>query len=188
MRGLRWVPFPLALLAVLLGMLVVGARQGQAAADRAAQGNRLSGLSLGVDTMLWMMDPMAEMAAPGNNKGGYQMPASMMPGLQQPGDKRLRVEVDLRNVSNAVQLYSTTDFSLVGKGGKTWQVDSQDHSAQPASAYLQPGFGTTVDLYFDLPSKNSKNLTLKWSRGGSTLSIPVNTANSASSGMAGMHM
>lgn len=182
MRGLRWVPFPLALLAVLLGVLVVGARQGQAAADRAAQGDHLGGLALSVDTMLWMMDPMSEMAAPGT-KGGYQMPPSQMPGMQLPGDNRLRVEVNLSNVSSGLQQYSTTDFSLVGKDGKTWQVNSQDHSAQPASANLRPGFGTTVDLYFDIPAKNSKNLTLKWSRGGSTLSIPVNTGNSASGAM-----
>jgi len=187
LRGLRWVPMPLALLAALLGLLVAGAMQGQAAANRTAEGEQLSGLSLNVDTMLWMMNPMDEMAAPAGQsaKGGYSMPNSMMPGMQPTGDNRLRVEVDLRNVSNGPQRYSTTDFSLIGRDGKTWQVNNQDHSSQPATANLEPGYGTTIDMYFDMPAKESKNLTLKWSRGGSTLSIPVNTGGA---GPSVMHM
>jgi hypothetical protein len=113
------------------------------------------------------------------------MPDSMMPGMQPAGDNRLRVEADLSNVTGSVQQYSTTDFSLSGPGGKTWKVNGQEHSAQPASADLQPGFRTTVDMYFDIPASDSKNLTLHWSRGGRTISMPVNTGGT---GPSGMHM
>jgi hypothetical protein len=113
------------------------------------------------------------------------MPDSMMPGMQPTGDNRLRVEVDLSNVTSSVQHYSTTDFSLSGPGGKTWNVNGQEHSAQPASADLRPGFRTTVDIYFDIPASDSKNLTLKWSRGGRTISMPVNTGGE---GPGTMHM
>jgi Domain of unknown function (DUF4352) len=116
------------------------------------------------------------------------MPSSMMPGMQPVGDNRLRVEVDLSNVTGSVQQYSTTDFTLSAPGGKTWQVNSQEHSALPASADLQPGFRTTVDVYFDIPASDSKNLTLHWSRGGRTISMPVKTGSAASSSGANMNM
>jgi len=196
-RGLRWIPVPLALLAALLGLLVVGSMQGQATADLANHPDQAGGLSLTVDTMLWMSNDMAgngsgsgastDLApapAPADS-GTYSMPDNMMPGMQATGDNRLRIEVDLGNVSSSVQRYSTTDFSLSGPGGKTWQVNGQEHSALPASADLRPGFGTTIDVYFDIPAKDSKNLILHWSRGGHTISMPVNTGGE---GPGTMHM
>jgi hypothetical protein len=182
-RGLRWIPVPLALLAAVLGLLVMGSMQGRAAADLASEPNEAGGLGLHVDTMVWMSNDMAgngapqAAPAPADSPNGYSMPDSMMPGMQPTGDNRLRVEVDLSNLTSAVRQYSTTDFSLSGPGGKTWNVNGQEHSAQPASADLQPGFRTTIDLYFDLPANDSKNLTLRWSRGGRTISMPVNTGN-----------
>lgn len=188
-RGLRWVPVPLALLAAVLGVLVMGSMYGRAAADLARQPNQAGGLALRVDTMLWMSNAMSgngsEQAspAPSDSSSGYAMPPDMMPGMQTAGDDRLRVEVDLSNVSGSVQQYATTDFSLSGPGGKTWKVNDQEHSAQPASADLQPGFRTTVDVYFDLPASDSKNLILHWSRGGRTVSVPVDTGGAAPNGM-----
>jgi hypothetical protein len=180
------VPVPLALLAAVLGLLVMGSMQGRAAADLAKEPNQAGGLSLTVDTMLWMSNDMAGSGAPApaDSPGGYQMPDSMMPGMQPTGDNRLRVEVGLSNVTSSVQQYSTTDFSLSGPGGKTWKVNGQEHSVQPASADLQPGFQTTVDMYFDIPASDSKNLTLHWSRGGRTISMPVKTGT----GPGEMHM
>jgi hypothetical protein len=183
--GLRWVPVPLAALAAVIGLLVMGSMQGQATADLANEPPQAGGLTLTVDTMLWMSNDMSGSGAPlagpapASSPADYSMPDSMMPGMQPAGDNRLRVEVDLSNVSGSVQRYSTTDFSLSGPGGKTWQVNGQEHSAQPASADLQPGFGTTVDVYFDIPASDSKNLTLHWSRGGRTISMPVNTGGEA---------
>jgi hypothetical protein len=173
------------LLAVTLGLLVMGSMQGRAAADLASHPNQAGGLSLSVDTMLWMSNDVSGSGAPApaDSPGGYAMPAAMMPGMQPTGDDRLRIEVDLSNVTSSGQRYSTTDFTLSGPGGKTWQANGQEHSSQPASADLRPGFATTVDVYFDIPASNSKNLTLHWSRGGRTISMPVNTGGSAPSGM-----
>jgi hypothetical protein len=188
---------PLALLIVALGLLVLGSRQGQAAADLASHPNQAGGLSLSVDAMLWMSNDVDGSGAPASaNAAGqaapapgdpsqFTMPDSMMPGMQPTGDDRLRVEVDLSNVTGSVQKYNTTDFTLTGPGGKTWQVNGQEHSSQPASADLRPGFAATVDLYFDVQASDIKNLTLHWSRGGRTISMPVNTGGQAP---AGMHM
>ena len=193
LRGLRWVPVPLALLAAVLGVLVMGALQGQAAANLTSHPNEAGGLSLTVDTMLWMSNDMGGSGAPQASpppadSSGYAMPSSMMPGMQPVGDNRLRVEVDLSNVTGNVQQYSTTDFTLSAPGGKTWKVNDQEHSSLPGSADLQPGFGTTVDVYFDIPAGDSKHLTLHWSRGGRTVSMPVNTSGSPSAGGANMNM
>lgn len=201
LRGLRWVPVPLAMLVVALGLLVMGAMQGQAAANLASHPNQAGGLSLSVDTMNWMSNDVSGSGAPASanvpgqaapppadsavdGSTGYSMPDSMMPGIQPTGDDRLRIEVDLNNVTNSVQQYNTTDFTLTGSG-KTWQVNGQEHSSQPASANLQPGFATTIDVYFDIQASDAKNLTLHWSRGGRTISLPVNTGGQAP---AGMHM
>ena len=191
LRSLRWVPVPLALLAAVLGVLVMGSIQGRAAADLASHPNEAGGLSLTVDTMLWMSNDMGGSGSPQAAPppaDSYSMPSSMMPGMQPVGDDRLRVEVDLSNVSGSGQQYSTTDFTLSAPGGKTWQVNDQEHSSQPGSAALQPGFRTTVDLYFDIPAGDSKHLTLHWSRGGRTISMPVNTSGSPSPGGANMNM
>jgi Domain of unknown function (DUF4352) len=177
--GLRWVPVPLAALAVVIGVLLMGSFQGQVAAANAHQppGYRAGGLSLTVGTMLWMMNMKPS--------GGYQMPSSMMPGLQKVGDNRLRVEVSLSNVSTSPQWYSANQFSLVAPGGKTWPLSVDTHNVQPMSGELEPGFETTIDMYFDVPAKNSKNLSLKWARGGTTVSVPVNTGGT---GAGTMHM
>jgi hypothetical protein len=187
------VPVPLALLAAVLGVLVMGSLQGQAAADLASHPNEAGGLSLTVDTMLWMSNDMGgsgapQAAPPRADSSGYVMPSSMMPGMQPVGDDRLRIEVDLSNVTGSVQRYSTTDFTVSAPGGKTWQVNGQEHSSQPVSADLQPGFRTTVDVYFDIPASYSKHLTLHWSRGGRTISVPVSTNGSPSAGGANMRM
>ena len=202
LRGLRWVPVPLALLAVVLGLLVMGSMQGRAAADLAAHPNQAGGLSFTLDTMNWMSNDMSGSGAPASanipgqaapppadsavdGSAGYSMPDNMMPGIQPTGDDRLRIEVDVNNVTGSVQQYSMTDFTLTAPGGKVYQVNGQEHSDQPASAYLQPGFATTIDLYWDIAASDAKNLTLHWSRGGRTISLPVNTGGQAP---AGMHM
>lgn len=176
LRGLRWVPIPLAMLAAVIGALVISSFQGQVAAANARQtGYRAGGLALSVGTTLWMSNDMTGQGPLKKAPRGFSMPASDMPGMQPDGDNRLRVEVSLSNITTSLQRYSTTDFSLAGPGGKTWKVDGQGDSVLPASAGLEPGFGTTIDVYFDIPAKNSKHLTLQWSRDGTTVSIPVST-------------
>jgi hypothetical protein len=185
MPGLRWVPVPLAALAAVIGVLVMGSFQGQVAEANAHQvGYRAGGLALSVDTMYWMSNNMTGLGP--QQKGvpnGFSMPPSEMPGIQPEGDNRLRIEVELSNVTTGMQRYSTTDFTLAGPGGKTWNVDPQGLSVMAGSANLAPGFQSTVDIYFDIQAANSKHLTLKWSRDGTTVSIPVQIGGASSAGM-----
>lgn len=181
-RGLRWVPVPLAVLAALLGLMVVGSLQGQAAAELAQIPYRAGGLSLSVDTMLWMQS--MSMSAPGSTKGNYQMPGSMMPGMQAPGDSRLRVEINLRNISTGVQRYSIGDFRITAPGGHTWKPYTSAENSVPGSAALGPGFQTIIDVYFDIPTKQARHLSIRWSRDGTTVVIPVHAGGS----MSGMQM
>ena len=174
---LRWVPVPLAILAAAIGALVMGSFQGQVAAANASRpGYQAGGLDLGVDTMLWMSNDMTGQGPVNKKHQGFAMDPSMMPGMQAVGEDRLRVEVSLSNTTSDMQRYSMADFSLAGPRGKTWNADPVGHSDSASSANLQPGFGTTIDLYFDIPAKLSKHLTLEWSRGGTTVPIPVHTS------------
>ena len=183
LRGLRWVPVPLAVLAAILGFLVVGSVQGQAAAGRAQLPYQAGGLGLSVDTMAWMMSSMNEGPAKAANPNGYSMPGSMMPGMQKSGDSRLRVEVDLRNVSTDVQSYSSADFRVVGAGGRQWRPYTSAENSVPESATLEPGFQTTIDIYFDIPAKQAKSLSIAWSRDGTTVYVPVHAGSAAMGGM-----
>jgi hypothetical protein len=84
MPGLRWVPVPLAALAAVIGVLVMGSFQGQVAEANAHQsGYRAGGLALSVDTMYWMSNNMTGLG-PGQQgvANGFSMPASEMPGIQ----------------------------------------------------------------------------------------------------------
>jgi hypothetical protein len=187
--GLRWVPVPLAMLLAALGFLVLGAAAGQhAAANSHAHGLEAGGLGLTVNTMLWMGSGMDTPGQP--TPQGFDMPASMMPGMQTAGNQRLRIELYIRNVTTDPQRYALSDFVLVGRGGKTWRVlanAATEHSVAPQKAVLEQGFSTTVDLYFDVPAAQTKNLSVRWSHGGSTVSFPVHTAGTDSTSvMAGM--
>lgn len=177
---LRWVPVPLAVLAAAIGMLVMGSFQGQVSAANANRpGYQAGGLLLSVNTMLWMSNDMTGQGPLNQSHKGFSMASSMMPGIQSIGDDRLRVEVVLNNTTGDVQRYSVNDFSLAGTRSKTWPADSVGHEDMPSSAVIQPGFAVTIDLYFDVPAKYINHLTVQWSRGGTTVSIPVRTSNAS---------
>ncbi len=194
--GLRWVPVPLAMLLAALGWLVFGSVLGQHAFASVHDGLHAGGLGLSVNTMLWMDNDMADMdgAAPASapagstaktGSGGFVMPASMMPGLKTVGDKRLRVEVVIKNLTTKPQRYALTDFILLGKGHHSWGLlQNSATRGQVLSAPLGVGFETTVDLYFDVPSDQATHLKVQWSHGGDTVTFPVHIDDSG--GMAGM--
>lgn len=177
--GLRWVPVPLAVFAAALGWLVLGGAVGQHAAASSNQhvhGYQAGGLALGVDTILWLSNDMTGQGPVKNpNPHGFKMDPSMMPGMQPVGDNRLRVEVSISNVTSVDQRYALSDFRVVTPGGKSFPVDSLGVSTQPMRAILMPGFGTTIDMYFDVPAAQSKNLSIVWSHGGTTVNFPVAT-------------
>jgi hypothetical protein len=188
LAGLRWVPVPLAALMALVGWLVLGAAAGQHAAANAAQsGYEARGLALSVDQMLWMSNDMTGQG-PLNGKaqkGGFAMAASMMPGMQTASNDRLHLELTLQNVTRDAEHYQLNGFRVVGPGGQSWP--NSDSGGITPAATLEPGFEATVNLYFDIPdAQSSKSLTVQWSRGGRTLTFPVNTSGTGLPGP--MHM
>lgn len=179
LHGLRWVPVPLALLAAAIGWLVFGTVLGQAAATDRANGLQAGGLGLTVNQMVWMADAMSGPAQSKTN--GFAMPSSMMPGMQTPGVRRLRIEVYITNVSTQPQRYALGDFRVVGPGGKVWNgVANASTRGSVQAATLEPRFQVTVELYFDIPARQARHLSVQWSHGGTTLTFPVRTAGTDS--------
>jgi len=178
--GLRWVPVPLAMLAAAVGWLVLGGAVGQHAATAAAkadQGFNASGLQLKVDTMLWLSNDMTGQGpVKNNNPGGFKMAPSMMPGIQVAGKNRLRVEFSIANTSSANQRYNSSEFRIVTRNGQSYGPNKYDGSTQATNAILRPGFGTIIDLYFDVPAGSSKGLNIQWTHNGTTVTFPVNTS------------
>lgn len=179
MPGLRLVPVPLALLFAAIGWLLLGGAVGQhaaTAAAKAAQGFDAGGLQVKVDTMLWMSNDMSGQGPVKNsNPNGFKMPSSMMPGMQVAGNNRLRVEFQVSNVSSGDQRYYVRQFRVVTKNGDSYGPNNNDGSTQPTSAILRPGFGTIIDLYYDLPAGSDKNLSIRWTHGGSQVTFPIST-------------
>src|SRR5712691_7039655 len=179
MPGLRWVPVPLAMLAAAIGWLVLGGAVGQHAATadaKAAQGFDAGDLQLKVDTMLWMSNDMSGQG-PVKTKvpNGFKMPSSMMPGMQVAGNNRLRVEFTIANTSSANQQYWSGEFRVVTPNGRSYGPNKYDGSTQATNAILRPGFGTIIDLYFDVPAGASNGLNIRWTHDGTTVTFPVDT-------------
>jgi hypothetical protein len=184
--GLRWVPVPLAVLMAVMGWLVFGSVLGQHAVASAHAGSEAGGLGLTVNQVVWMADDMGN---PGQatTKNSFKMPASMMPGMPTGGDKRLRVELYLRNISTSPQRYGLAEFRLFGTAGRSWPpLDNAATRGAALSAVLDPNFQATVDLYFDLPASQGNRLSLEWENGGTTVKIPVHVDGSDSGVMVGM--
>ena len=177
--GLRWVPVPLAILFAAIGWLMLGGAVGQhaaSAAAKAALGFQAGGLQVNVDTMLWMSNDMTGQGpVKSSNPSGFKMPSSMMPGMQVAGDNRLRVEFSIANVSSADQRYYVRQFRVVAKNGQSYGPNGNDGSTQATVAILRPGFGTIIDLYYDLPAGVNKNLSVCWTHGGTSVTFPVST-------------
>jgi len=179
MPGLRWVPVPLALLFAAIGWLMLGSSVGQhaaSAAAKAAQGFDAGGLQASVDTMMWMSNDMSGQGpVKNNNPNGFKMPSSMMPGMQVAGNNRLRIELSVSNDSSVNQQYYVRAFRIVTPNGQSYGPNNNDGSTQPTTAILRPGFGTIIDMYYDLPAGASKGLNVEWTHGGQTVTFPVDT-------------
>jgi hypothetical protein len=100
---------------------------------------------------------------------GYQMPASMMPGMPDHGAHRLYLEAVLSNTGTALAGFGPREFSVRAATGQTWPLD------QPATfeaASLAPGQTRSLDLLFDVPESISK-LDLVWTHGGQVQLVQV---------------
>lgn len=178
MPGLRLVPVPLAILLAVIGWLVFGSALGQHALASSHAPPEQGGMSLTVNQSVWMVDDMSD---PGTkaNPNSFQMPADMMPGMQTSGDKRLRIELYLRNISNSPQRYALAEFRLVGTGHQSWApLDNAAVRGQTLSAVLDPAFQSTIDLYFDLPASQHGQLRLEWEHAGHLMFIPLHVGQS----------
>jgi hypothetical protein len=180
------VPVPLAILLTVLGWLVFGSVLGQSALARTHAGLEAGGLRLTVNQVVWMADDMGNPGQP-TDPSSFQMPASQMPGMQTAGDKRLRIELYVQNISNSPQQYALNGFRLIGTGGKSWApLDNAATRGAVLTEELDPDFQATTDLYFDLPASQGNRLSVEWEHGGTTLTFPVHVIGSDSGVMVGM--
>jgi hypothetical protein len=173
--GLRWIPIPLAILTAVVGWLVFGALAGQSQAIVASQpGWVAGGLETTVTQMLWMSNDMTGQG-PLKKNAGFPMDPNEMPGMQTPGDNRLRVDIDLENVSTHFQTYSYSQFRVLGPKGQSWPYTDTGGEGPISGIALQPGYDVHLSLYFDLPIAQTKGLSIEWTRGGATVDFPVST-------------
>lgn len=174
--GLRWVPVPLALLAAIVGWLVYGTVLGQSAAANSGQhGYQAGGLRLSVQQMEWMSNDMTG-EGPLPAGPGFAMDPGMMPGMQSANDNRLQFELTLKNVTSRVQRYQMNEFSAIGPGGQSWpELSTAGENTYATEGDIEPNFSVTVDVYFDIPAKQSTGLSIEWSRGGDKIDLPVET-------------
>lgn len=185
--GLRWVPVPLAVLVAAIGWLVFGSVMGQHALASAHAGPEQGGLGLHVNQVVWMANDMSNPSGKASDPSQFTMPGSEMPGMQTVGEKRLRIEIYLRDISNSPQRYGLAEFRLLGTGKQSWPpLDNAATRGAVLSAMLYPGFQSTVDLYFDLPASQHGALKLEWEHGGHMMTIPVHVIGKDSGVMVGM--
>lgn len=110
----------------------------------------------------------AEMAEwVGHDMGGQKMPPTMMPGMPEEGQRRLHVELTLRNSRGAgagAEMARAREFRLISAHGGSWSALRGSFE----EAAVGPGQMRTEDLYFDVPEQeaNLQDLRLVWSRGG----------------------
>lgn len=173
-RGLRWLPLPLAVAATLVGWVVLGQTLGEHGGHVHAY--EAGGLTLSVDQMVWMSNDMTGQGPLASQSQGFVMDPSMMPGFQSVDDNRLHLTVTLTNGTSDAQQYALSDFRVFAPSGHSWANSDDGGKTSVKQAWLGPGYGATVDLYFDIPTTESKNLSIQWSRDGSSVQIPVDTS------------
>jgi len=106
---------------------------------------------------------------PSSVANGFQMPASMMPGMPDAGIHRLYLEAVLSDTGSGTAAYAPREFSVRAPDGGTWPLD------QPATfvaGSLARGQTRSLDMLFDVPDTVSR-LDLVWTHEGQLLSTAV---------------
>jgi hypothetical protein len=173
-EGIKWLPVPLALAAAIVGWVVLGSTLGDHAGH--VHGYEAGGLQLSVDRMLWMNNDMTGQGPLANRSQGFAMDPSMMPGFQSVNNNRLQLEVTLTNGTGDAQQFSQSDFRVVAPDGQSWGTSDDGGDIQHRVGTVGPGYQTSLTLYFDLPNTQTRGLNVEWSRGGTTVEIPVNAS------------
>ena len=174
-QGVRWLPIPVALAAAVVGWFVLGDTLGQHDGAH-VHSYQAGGLSLSVNQMAWMSNDMSGQGPLASKSQGFAMDPSMMPGFQSVSDNRLRLEVTLSNGTGDPQQYAQSDFRVVAPDGESWGVSDDGGSITQKVSTLGSGYQEVVDLYFDIPTTYTKNLSIVWSRAGNQVEIPVDTS------------
>lgn len=124
---------------------------------------RMGPLAVRLERARWMVDHM-------DHSGGFSRPAAMMPGMPEPGEQRLAVELAFRNVGVRPVRYGGHEFSLVTDRGKSYEVYGSDLG----TAELRRGQSLNTSLYFDVDTtEDPGRLRLLWRRDGATVYMPL---------------
>jgi len=108
---------------------------------------------------------------PASVQNGFQMPASMMPGMPDHGIHRLYLEAVLSNTGSNEAAYAPREFSVRAPDGATWGL------LQPptfVAGALRPGQTRSLDLLFDVPDSVSE-LSLMWTHDGQVQLVDVDS-------------
>jgi hypothetical protein len=178
-QWVRWLPVPFALAAALVGWIVLGSTLDQHGGAH-VHSYEAGGISLSVRQIAWMSNDMSGQGPLASKSQGFAMDPSMMPGFQTVDNDRLRLEVTLSNSTAEAQQYAQSDFRVVAPGGQSWAVSDDGGNIRQKVGTLGSGFAATIDLYFDIPTSQTSGLSIEWSRGGTTVEIPVNTSGKPS--------
>ncbi|HEY7201096.1 MAG TPA: hypothetical protein VIC57_12815 [Candidatus Dormibacteraeota bacterium] len=131
--------------------------------EPAAPGRLVAGdLVFEMQTAGWITHDDVGGPVPASVENGFQMPASMMPGMPDPGVQRLYLEAVLSNAGCCQAAFAPREFSVRSAAGQTFALD------QPATfdaGSLGPGQSRSLDLLFDVPDTVS-TLDLVWTHGG----------------------
>ncbi len=174
-QGVRWLPIPLAVVAAVVGWFVLGDTLNQHAGAH-LHAYQAGGLSLSVNEMVWMSNDMSGQGPLASKSQGFAMAQSMMPGMQTTDNNRLRLGLTLRNDTGDPQQFALSDFRVIAPNGQSWGAVDDGGAVLHRQSMLGPGYATTVDVYFDIPIAQTKNLAVEWSNGGTTVEIPVDTS------------
>lgn len=115
---------------------------------------RDGGLLLRLDRATWLHDHM-------EHSERFPMPALMMPGMPERGFHRYSIEVTVRNLGGAPELFCPHEIELRTEDGGLWPP----MGGEVGDTTIAPGHQLTSTLYFDIP-QSAPELRLVWSRAG----------------------
>jgi hypothetical protein len=131
---------------------------------------RIGDLSLRVQDSGWTTHDHIGGATPAPAKG-FDMPASMMPGMPDEGKHRLYMEVVLEDTGQSSATFAPREFTLRSAGGRTWPLNDPP-SFGPQT--LLPGQTRSLDLYFDIPDSVAQ-VQLAWARDGDMQQLAIDS-------------
>lgn len=124
---------------------------------------RVGRLAVRLERARWMTDHM-------DHGGGFARPATMMPGMPEPGIQRLSVELAFHNAGSGPTRYRGEEFSLLMGSGETLDV----YGADLGTAELAAGQSLNTSIYFDVDTtEDPGRLRLLWQRRDEKVYMPL---------------